>query len=367
MENARTITVTLSGHAYDVHVRPGLLAEAGRILRTLNPGPKVGVVTDTTVHALHYPALADGLQRAGFRVIPAVIPPGEEHKNLAEVSRVFDQLLPHGFERSTPLIALGGGVVGDLTGFVAATLLRGVPFMQVPTTLLAMVDASVGGKTGVDHPAGKNLIGAFHQPIAVLCDVATLRTLPLRQMRSGMAECIKHQIIRDAQGFARLEQCVADTLLLKTHDLVELVAHNVAIKARVVESDPLEKGERAHLNFGHTFGHAIEQVSEYRYTHGEAVALGMVAASRTAVKLGMLDPRDCGRIEKLIAATGLPTGGLALDIDRIIQTMQTDKKVRNGRIRFILPDRIGHVVVRDDVSEDVVREALLSLTGRTST
>jgi 3-dehydroquinate synthase len=357
----RTISVNVSGYTYDVCVRPGLLAEAGQFLKQLCPTRKVGVVTDTTVHALHYPALVDGLERAGFSVVTAVVPAGEEHKTLAEVSRIFDQLLPHGLERSTPLIALGGGVVGDMAGFVAATLLRGVPFMQVPTTLLAMVDASVGGKTGVDHPAGKNLIGAFHQPIAVLCDVSTLRTLPARQLRSGLAECIKHQIIRDADGFAMLESRIADTLQLNTNDLVELVAHNVAIKARVVEADPLEQGERAHLNFGHTFGHAIEQASQYRYAHGEAVALGMVAAARAAVRMGILAPADCARIEKLIAAGGLPTGGLTLDVDEIMRVMLTDKKVRDGRIRFVLPDQIGHVLIRDDVAPAIVREALVSL------
>jgi 3-dehydroquinate synthase len=257
---ASTISVRLSDHTYDVTVKAGVLVEAGRVLRGLSKSKKVGVITDTTVQELHYPTLDDSLERAGFTVLPAVIPAGEENKTLAEVSRIYDQLLPHGIERTTPLIALGGGVVGDMTGFVAATILRGVPFVQIPTTLLAMVDASVGGKTGVDHPAGKNLIGAFHQPLAVLCDVNTLRTLPARQFRSGLAECIKHQIIRDADAFAMLEQRLAHTLQLSPHDLVELVAHNVAIKARVVEADPFENGERAHLNFGHTFGHAIEQV-----------------------------------------------------------------------------------------------------------
>src|SRR2546423_7177865 len=207
---------------------------------------------------------------------------------------------------------MGGGVIGDMAGFVAATVLRGVPFVQVPTTLLAMVDASVGGKTGVNHSTGKNLIGAFHQPIAVFIDPEVLRTLPERELRGGLAECIKHDIIRDSDGFARLEKNIARALSLDLDYLAELVAHNVAIKARVVEADPFEKGERAHLNFGHTFGHAIETVSHYSYSHGECVALGMVAAAKLAMDLGMIDDAARRRIVAVIEAAGLPTCGMKL-------------------------------------------------------
>src|SRR5690606_20501984 len=239
-----------------------------------------------------------------------------------------------------PVVALGGGVVGDMAGFVAATVLRGVPFVQVPTTLLAMVDASVGGKTGVDHAVRKNLLGAFHQPSAVLIDPESLRTLPARELRSGLAECIKHEVIRDAEGFARLEAGIERAAALDLAYLTELIAHNVVIKAAVVEADPFEKGERAHLNFGHTIGHAIEAASGFGYAHGEAVALGMVAAGRLATRLGMWDEASCRRMTALIARAGLPTGGLTLPSEPVLQTMQFDKKVKDGKLRFVLPERL---------------------------
>jgi 3-dehydroquinate synthase len=239
--------------------------------------------------------------------------------------------------------------------------LRGVPFVQIPTSLLAMVDASVGGKTGVNHSTGKNLIGAFHQPIAVLIDPDVLRTLPERELRGGLAECIKHDIIRDADGFAQLERDIQRALKLDLDYLAQLVAHNVAIKARVVEADPFEKGERAHLNFGHTFGHAIESVSHYSYSHGECVALGMAAASKVATDLGMIDDGSRRRIVALIERANLPVRGLKLDTRSVVDAMIFDKKVKSGRVRFVLPERIGHVVIRDDVPEKVVVEAVNSL------
>ena len=293
----------------------------------------------------------------------ATLPAGEQHKTMQSLLPGYDAFLGARFERSTPLIALGGGVVGDMTGFVAATLLRGVPFVQMPTTLLSMVDASVGGKTGVDHPAGKNLIGAFHQPIAVLIDPDALKTLPSREFRSGLAECIKHEIIRDADGFASLEKQIDAVIKLDPSLLSKLIAHNVAIKAKVVIADPFERGERAHLNFGHTFGHAIESVSQFSYAHGEAIALGMCAAAFATVELNMIDADARDRIRRLIARAGLPTSGLALDLDAVMSAMYSDKKVKAGRIRFVLPDRIGHVVVRDDLPPELVRRSLESLKG----
>ena len=224
-----------------------------------------------------------------------------------------------------------------------------------------MVDASVGGKTGINHATGKNLIGAFHQPIAVLIDPDTLKTLPLRELRGGLAECIKHDIIRDADGFARLEAQIEHAVERDIAYLSRLVAHNVAIKAKVVEADPFEKGERAHLNFGHTFGHAIETVSHYEYSHGECVALGMVAASRLATDLGILDESSRRRIVEVIRKAGLPIGGMKLDPHAVAEAMSFDKKVRGGRIRFILPDRLGHVVIRDDVPAESALRAIQSL------
>jgi 3-dehydroquinate synthase len=358
----RVVPVNIPGSAgYSITVGAGLLGEVGRLLRDLSNSTKAAVVTDSHLAATHLPAVRASLSAAGFEPIVAELPAGEDHKTLADLLPVYDVLLGARVERSTPVVALGGGVVGDMTGFVAATVLRGVPFVQVPTTLLAMVDASVGGKTGVNHPVGKNLIGAFHQPIAVMIDPAVLRTLPPRELRSGLAECIKHDVIRDAEGFARLEENVHRALALDVEYLAELIAHNVAIKARVVEADPFERGERAHLNFGHTFGHAIETVSHYAYAHGECVALGMAAATFAAVELGMLDQASRERILRVIRQAELPVDGMTLDVGEVVTAMTFDKKVRGGRVRFILPDRIGHVVIRDDVPDDVVRRAVESL------
>jgi 3-dehydroquinate synthase len=348
-------------HRYEITVAPGLLGRAGEALRALSKASKAAIVTDSHLAATHLPGLRDSLAKAGFEPIVATLPSGEDHKTLSDLIPVYDALLNARIERTTPILALGGGVVGDMAGFVAATVLRGVPLVQIPTSLLAMVDASVGGKTGVNHAVGKNLIGAFHQPVAVLIDPQVLTTLPERELRGGLAECIKHDIIRDADGFAQLEHHIDRALALDIDYLAGLIAHNVAIKARVVEADPFERGERAHLNFGHTFGHAIETVSHYGYSHGECVALGMAAASCAAMKLGLIDDVARQRILNVIQKAGLPIGGLKLDVSEVVDVMHFDKKVKSGRVRFILPDRIGHVVIRDDVPEPVVREAVESL------
>jgi 3-dehydroquinate synthase len=357
----RTIRLALSGHTYEIAVKPGLLAEAGLRLRALNKSAKAIVVTDTNIPQATVRALLDSLSASGYSAHTAVVPAGEEHKSVEHVMRLYDQVLPLKIDRQTPVIALGGGVIGDMAGFVAATVLRGVPFVQCPTSLLAMVDASVGGKTGVNHAVGKNLIGAFHQPIAVLIDTNTLKTLPERELRGGLAECIKHDLIRDAAGFDRLEREIGRALAVDVDYLTDLVAHNVAIKARVVEADPFEKGERAHLNLGHTFGHAIENVSQYGYSHGESVALGMAAAAKLCVSLGLIDEPARQRILAVIRKAGLPTSGLTLDTDAVVTAMAYDKKVASGRLRFVLLDGIGKAIVRDDVPVELVREAVKSL------
>ena len=248
-----------------------------------------------------------------------------------------------------------------MAGFVAATLLRGIPLVQMPTTLLSMVDASVGGKTGVNHASGKNLVGVFHQPIGVLIDPLVLRTLPPAELRGGLAECIKHDIIRDAEGFDQLEVNIHKALELDINYLTDLIAHNVAIKARVVQADPFERGERAHLNFGHTFGHAIETVSHYSYSHGESVALGMTAAAFLAKQLGMIDEAQRSGIVSVIGKAGLPTGGMKLPVPDVVGAMAFDKKVAAGKLRFVLPTRIGQVVIRDDVPVHLVTQAVQSL------
>jgi 3-dehydroquinate synthase len=361
MDGGAVVHVGLAKAPYDITVKPGLLGEIGPILAGLVPARRVAVVTDSHVDPILLPAVQKSLEQAGFEVITAAIPAGEAHKTLAHVSPIYDRLLSARIERSTPLIALGGGVVGDMAGFVAATVLRGVPFVQAPTTLLAMVDASIGGKTGVDHAMGKNLIGAFYQPIAVLCDPQALRTLPPAQFRNGLAECIKHDLIRDKKGFARLETEMDSILKLEMDDLTELIAHNAAIKAAVVKSDPLEKGKRAHLNFGHTFGHAIESASGFTYGHGEAVALGMTAATYVSRKLGTIDQSDRQRIIAIIQKAGLPTSGLTVPTAQVIEAMQSDKKVKEGRIRLVLLDGIGKASLRDDVPPDLMRQAIESL------
>ncbi|MEO6435362.1 MAG: 3-dehydroquinate synthase [Tepidisphaeraceae bacterium] len=357
------VMVRLENDTYEVLNAPGLLQHVGPELHRMGSSRKVAVVTDSHVGPLYLPKLRASLTEFEFDVVDAVIPAGEDHKTLEDLLPVYDRLLRHKLDRATVLIGLGGGIVTDMAGFVAATILRGVRLVQIPTSLLSMVDASVGGKTGVNHSAGKNLIGAFHQPVLVLIDPEVLRTLPPRELRSGLAECIKHEVIRDAEGFASLEKQIHRATAVDVDYLGDLVAHNVAIKARVVEADPLEKGERAHLNFGHTFGHAIETVSNYSYAHGECVALGMVAASRMAAKLGMIDDESVRRIINLIVAAGLPTGGMPLDVQQIVEAMAFDKKVKGGKVRFVLPDRIGHVVIRDDVPAERVREAVESLRG----
>jgi 3-dehydroquinate synthase len=362
--NPRVVSVDVPGARYDVTVAAGLLARVGASLRKISTVRKATVITDSNVGPLHLGTIVASLREAGFEPVTATIPAGEAHKTLAELLPVYDALLAARIERSTPVLALGGGVIGDMAGFVAATTLRGVPFVQIPTTLLAMVDASVGGKTGVNTPAGKNLVGAFHQPIAVFIDPAVLRTLPPRELRGGLAECIKHDVICDANHFAKLESSIIRALQLDVEYLTDLIAHNVGIKARVVAADPYERGERAHLNFGHTFGHAIEAVSKYEYSHGESVALGMVAASHVATKLSMLSDEERRRIVGVIERAGLPTRGMTLPVDRVVEAMAFDKKVASGKLRFVLPDGgIGRATVRDDVPIELVREAVEGLRG----
>ena len=356
-----SVTINLPSGKYDVTVEPGLLARVGVELRRLSKSAKAGIVTDSHVAGLHLRTLENSLKDAGFEPITATVPAGEQHKTMSMLLPMYDQFLSARIERSTPVVALGGGVVGDMAGFLAATILRGVPFVQAPTTLLAMVDASVGGKTGVDHAVGKNLIGAFHQPIAVFADPQVLATLPAVELQNGLAECIKHDLIRDAAAFATLDEKIERVLKLDMGVLSDLVAHNVAIKGKVVEADPFETGERAQLNFGHTFGHAIESASNFSYSHGQSVALGMCAAAYVSQKLGYIDAADHARIVSTIRKAGLPVGGLRLDVNKVFDAMAFDKKVKEGRIRLVLLEKVGKAMVRQDVPAELIREAVGAL------
>lgn len=353
----RTLTVGLRERSYQIHIGAGLLGRLGTEIRKRVKGARVLAVTNPTVRQLYGPAAAESLRAAGLTPCWVEMPDGEEHKSLATAAAVYDQAFAAGLDRDCPVVALGGGVVGDLAGFVAATYLRGVPFVQVPTTLLAQVDSSVGGKVAVNHSCGKNIIGAFYQPVLVLADVDTLRTLPDRELRAGLAEVIKYGVILDAEFFAWLEAHLDRLLAGEAGALAHAVETSCRLKARVVEADETEQGWRQILNYGHTVGHAVETLTDYRvYVHGEAVAIGMVAAARLAVRLGMLDKAVFDRIRHLVRRTGLPTavpGGLSFE--QILACMEHDKKARAGRITFVLPEAVGRVRISSDVPPEALR------------
>ncbi|MCW5890673.1 MAG: 3-dehydroquinate synthase [bacterium] len=356
-ERAEEILVDLEERAYPIVVGGGLLSAVGPRLASLGFHGACGLVTSERVGALYREPVERSLREAGFAPIVVEIPDGEEHKNVAWLKLLWDRLLDAGIERRTPLVALGGGVVGDLTGFAAATLLRGLPVVQVPTTLLAQVDAAIGGKTGVNHAAGKNLIGAFHQPRFVLCDVEVLRTLPPREFLAGLAEVIKYGVIRDAALFAAIERDLDAILRHDRARLVAIVAASARHKAAVVANDELEQsGERATLNFGHTVGHGVELLTEYRsFLHGEAVAIGMIAAARVSHGLGHCGADVVERIETLLRRAGLPVAipddlrGPALAL-----AMRSDKKTAGGRIRFVAVEAIGRVRLVDLTGTEIV-------------
>lgn len=353
--NMSRINVRHPQGEYHICIGDGLLAHTGALLarRGMRPGP-VAVVSNAMIAEYHGAALETGLVAAGYGPTFCIVPEGEQHKTLATVAQIYDQLLAAGLDRRSPVIALGGGVIGDMAGFAAATYLRGVPFVQIPTSLLAMVDASVGGKTGVDLPQGKNLIGAFKQPELVVIDTATLATLPAAEFRSGLAEVVKHGIVGAPELFAQLEEHGPTSM---TH----LVADAVRVKVAVVQEDPFEQGRRAVLNLGHTFGHALEQVSHYAIRHGEGVAIGLVAASRMAARLEECSQELATRIEKLVDRLGLPTHVAGHDVDSVLAAMGHDKKRAGKTLRFVIPQALGEVIVIDDPGRDVVAEALDSV------
>ncbi len=358
------VSVILPHHRYDVIVEAGALERLGPIAREVAAAERCALVSDSNVGGIHGEAARQSLETGGYDVMPASLPAGESNKTLDTVRALYDQLLDARLERRSPVVALGGGVTGDTAGFVAATYLRGVPFIQCPTTLLAMVDSSVGGKVGVNVPQGKNLIGAFYQPAVVIADPLALSTLPPREIRCGLAECIKHAVLGDESLFTFLEDNAKAILRLDPEIVAELVERNVAIKAAVVAQDERESGVRAHLNLGHTFGHAIEATSGYgTIQHGEAVALGLVAASEASVKHGLCDPRVPARISALLSHFGIDVRANLADDEQLNAAMRLDKKVRNARVRFVLPTKIGGVVVRDDLPDEAVSAAWAAIRG----
>jgi 3-dehydroquinate synthase len=344
---------------YSVHVDSGLLGRLGKMVHQIAPAPGCALITDSVVAQLYGKQARDSLEQVGFKVTLFVFPAGESSKTTRVVEAAYDVLLTDRLERRSPVVALGGGVVGDLAGFVAATLLRGVPFVQVPTTLLAAVDASVGGKVGVDHAHGKNMVGAFHHPCAVLMDVQTLRTLPKIELQCGLAECVKHAIIRDARLFDFIGANLPAIFARNSDVLVELVAWNVRIKSAIVMADPYEQGVRAVLNLGHTFGHALETLAGYKgLKHGQAVGLGTLAASTMARKRGILDETSHTKIETLLRRIGLLETPPAVDITAVMELMRGDKKVRDGQLRLILPTAIGSAEIISDARPDEIAAAL---------
>jgi len=361
----QTITVELGERSYDVRIGPGMLGVLGRAAAGIRNVHTAVVISDSTVAGLYGQRAVDSLSSAGLAASVLEFPAGEEHKTLKTCGKLFEALfaVTPPIDRDCLIVALGGGVPGDVAGFIAATALRGLRWLGCPTTLLADVDASVGGKTGVDSPAGKNLIGAFHQPQGVLIDVDTLKTLPAEELRNGLAECVKHAVIRDAALLDFLEDNAEAILACDADIVTELIARNVAIKAAVVSADEREAGLRAHLNFGHTIGHAIEVLAGFgNVSHGRAVALGMVAACRLAVTRRLLDAGAAKRLEQLLVRFGLPVRSEPLNAEEIWRIMQHDKKARGGQVRMVLPVMLGKVAIFDDITPQAVREAVEQLT-----
>ena len=361
MNTMQTLNVDFAARTYPIHIGPDLLSRADLILPHL-ASKKVAIISNTTVAPLYMHTIAQPLRDAGVSVQEIILPDGEAYKNAQSLNLIYDALLQNRAERNTTLIALGGGVVGDLTGYAAATYLRGVPFIQVPTTLLSQVDSSVGGKTGINHPLGKNMIGAFYQPKLVLADTNTLNTLPPRELSAGIAEVIKYGLIRDADFFDWLEINMSKLLSLDFAVTSYAIYRSCQNKAEVVAADEREAGERALLNLGHTFGHAIENAMGYGvWLHGEAVAAGTMLAADLSHRLGWLQNKDVFRIGALFTAANLPIKAPALSPKQYLDLMAQDKKVENSQIRLVLQQGIGKAVLTADYDADKLQETLSAI------
>lgn len=354
----KKITVRLGQNNYIIHIGIGIIGQVNQILSDLGHHDKVIIITNPVVKKLYGSDLKQNLTDAGLKATIFEILEGEKHKSLESAGKLYYKLAEVGAERTTPILALGGGVIGDLAGFVTATYMRGIPLIQLPTTLLAQVDSSIGGKTAINHGKLKNEIGAFYQPISVISDITTLKTLPTLELINGLSEIIKSAVILDKDFFKYLEEHLDLIKALDDNVLEEIVAKSAQIKKEVVESDERDLGLRNILNFGHTVGHAIESVSDFRIAHGQAVGIGMVAASKIAVELGSLENEEADRLKKLLERAGLMVKLPQLDIKQIMTAMQYDKKVKSGKIRFIVPRSLGQVYISDDVPSALVEKVL---------
>ncbi|MFA6061368.1 MAG: 3-dehydroquinate synthase [Gallionella sp.] len=354
----QTLTVGLGDRSYPIHIGTGLLAHA-ELLKSHLPKGRVAIVTNTTVAPLYLEKLQETLGQLGVSSVTVILNDGEVYKTSETLNLIYDALLTHRCERSTPLIALGGGVIGDMTGFAAACYLRGVPFIQIPTTLLSQVDSSVGGKTGINHPLGKNMIGAFYQPQLVLADISTLNTLPDKELSAGLAEVIKYGLIRDLPFLEWLEQNMDKLLARDPEALQYAVFRSCENKAEVVAADEREGGERALLNLGHTFGHAIESGMGYGcWLHGEAVAAGTIMAADLSQRLGWISEADVERVRTLFVRANLPVISPDLGVEKYLEFMGHDKKVEGGKLRFVLLKQIGHAVIEGNVPPELLQQTL---------
>lgn len=352
----KKIRVKLGQNGYYIHIGADLLAQTGHLLKELGFNGKAVIITNPTVKNLYGISLRQSLIGNGFKTALLEVPEGEEYKSLDTAGRLYNELTEFGAERSTPVLALGGGVIGDVAGFVAATYMRGVPLVQLPTTLLAQVDSSIGGKVAVNHKQLKNEIGAFYQPRIVITDITTLQTLPPVELTSGLSEVIKYAIIKDKDFFTYLEEHLESIRALDEKSLEYIVAVSARIKTEVVEKDEKDLGLRNILNFGHTLGHAIESVSDFKISHGQAVAMGMMVASGIANEIGVLENTCVVRIRKLLKRAGLMTKVPKLDLNQVLESAMHDKKVTGGKIRFVLPRGIGEVYITDEVNIKVVEK-----------
>jgi 3-dehydroquinate synthase len=357
----QTIHIQLEDRSYPIYIGEGLLSQI-KLIESHLKQKHVAIVTNTTVAPLYLDPLLDLLKQHEIKAFPIILPDGEVYKNQETLNLIYDALLKEKCERTTTLIALGGGVIGDMTGYAAATYLRGVPFIQIPTTLLSQVDSSVGGKTGINHPLGKNMIGAFYQPQCVIADIDTFKTLPEREFSAGMAEVIKYGLIRDEAFFDWLEKNIEDLMKLNPSLLIEAIKRSCQNKADIVEMDEHESGVRATLNLGHTFGHAIENAMGYGvWLHGEAVATGIVMAANLSKLMGWLKDIEFNRIVKLLKEAKLPIDPPNISEDQYMQLMSMDKKVVNGKIRLVLQKGIGDAVITSDYDAKHLKTTLQTL------